>query len=175
MDLSNVTITTSRLLLVSVSERYAKNIFDELTPEVTKYMFPAPAKTLDDTLQFITTSTTALKSGQSLNVTVLKKDTQEFLGGAGLNHVKSGAPELGIWIKRSAHGNRYGQEAILGLKQWADLHLQYDHLIYPVDKYNIASCKIAASLGGVIKKEYKKTNQSGRELDVVEYWIYPRT
>lgn len=172
MDLSNVCITTARLRLVPVSAEYAEVIFQEFTPEVTKYMFPKSPETIDDTLAFITMSQEQLRKGESYNVTILDVKTGEVLGGGGINHTNTKTPELGIWIKKGAHGHTYGREAVTGLKDWAEKNLSYDYLIYPVDRRNIASRKIAESLGGVIKKEYKKINGSGNELDMVEYWIY---
>jgi len=41
-----------------------------------------------------------------------------------------------------------------------------------VEKRNIASRKIAESLGGMVRKEYQKLNQLGKTLEEVEYWIY---
>lgn len=175
MDLSNVTITTERLKLVPVSKDYAEIIFKEFTPEVTTYMFPKPAETIDDTLAFITMSQEQREKGEAFNVSILHGQTGELLGGGGINHMNTNTPELGIWIKKAAHGNKYGREAVKGLKEWAEKNLQYDYLIYPVDKRNIPSRKIAESLGGVAKKEYKKINQSGNEHDMIEYWINKRS
>lgn len=172
MNLSNVIITTERLKLVPVSTKYAQAIFQEFTPEITTYMFPKPAETIADTLAFITMAQEQLRTGEALNVTILDKQTGEVLGGCGINHANTSTPELGIWIKKSAHGHTYGREAVQGLKEWAEKHLIYDYLIYPVDKRNIASRKIPESLGGIAKREYKKINQSGKELEMVEYWIY---
>lgn len=172
MDLSHVIITTERLQLVPVSKKYAEKIFREFTLEVTTYMFPKPAETINDTLAFITMAQEQLHKGESFNVSILQQDTQELLGGGGINNINTAIPELGIWIKKSAHGHTYGREAVTGLKNWAEKNLSYDYLIYPVDKRNIPSRKIAESLGGVIKKEYEKINQSGKRLDMVDYWIY---
>src|ERR1700704_1202560 len=118
MDLSKVIITTERLKLVPVAEKYAENIFHEFTPEVTTYMFPKPAVTIADTVEFIRTSQRQLVSGESLNVSILTIDTEELLGGGGINNINTLIPELGIWIKKSAHGHKYGREAVKGLKEW---------------------------------------------------------
>ncbi|HSW88626.1 MAG TPA: GNAT family N-acetyltransferase [Candidatus Saccharimonadales bacterium] len=172
MDLSNLIITTERLKLVPVSKDYAEAIFREFTSEVTTYMFPKHAETIDDTLAFITMAQEQREKGEAFNVSILDAQTGALLGGGGINSLNTKTPALGIWIKIGAHGHKYGREAVTGLKEWAEKNLQYDYLIYPVDKQNIASRKIAESLGGIAKKEYKKINQSGNELDMVEYWIY---
>ncbi len=172
MNLSNVTIITERLKLVPVSEKYAETIFKEFTPEVTTYMFPKSPETINDTLAFIKMAQEQLAKGESLNVSILDFQTGEVIGGGGINHINTNTHELGIWIKKGAHGHKYGREAVRGLKDWADENLKYEYLIYLVDRRNVPSRKIAESLGGVVRKEYKKVNQSGTELDEVEYWIH---
>jgi len=77
-------------------------------------------------------------------------------------------------IKKSAHGNKYGREAVRGLKEWIDDHMKYRYISYPVDRKNIPSRKIPESLGGIVEAEYEKESQSGNILDVVEYRIYPQ-
>lgn len=172
MDLSNIVITTDRIRLVPVTEEFAKNIFEEFTSEVTTYMHPKAPSTIADTLDFIKRSQEALAKKERLMVAILHIKTNEFLGGAGIVNINTNTPELGIWIKKSAHGHKYGREAVKGLKEWAEEHLTYEYLTYPVDKRNIPSRKIAESLGGIIAKEYTKINESGNTLDDVEYWIY---
>ncbi len=172
MNLTNVTITTKRLELVPVSEIYANKIFHEFTPEVTTYMFPKPPRDINDTLQFIKTAQEKLLKGEDLTVTILKINTEEFLGGGGAHKVNTDTPELGIWIKKSAHGHKYGREAVTAIKEWLDNNIHYKYIKYPVDKRNIASRKIAEWLGGIAKTEYKKQNMSDNILDIVEYHIY---
>lgn len=173
MNLLNVKIFTPRLLLKPISMDYKEVIFSEFTEEITTYMYPRPAENITDTETFIQQSLEGLKKGTNLEIVILAKDSQEFLGCAGIHNLNK-EPALGIWLKKSAHGNRYGLEAITALKEWADKNLDYEYLIYPVDKRNIASRKIPESLGGKIVKEYEKLNLSGNILQIVEYWIFYR-
>lgn len=172
MNLSKTTITTKRLKLVPISEAFAEEIFREFTPEITRYMFPAAPKHINDTLDFIHSAQAKLKSGKELNLVILNNTTNEYLGGCGIRALQTPTPEVGIWIKKSAHGNKYGREAVKGLKEWLDDRFQYDYIRYAVDRNNISSRKIAESLGGIVAKEYKKKSLAGIELDEVEYWIY---
>ncbi len=172
MDLSKVIIETERLRLVPVIPQYREEIFREFTTEITRFMFPKSPERIEETDEFIRSSEQELKDGKTLQIVVLKKENDEFLGCGGLNNINTKTPEPGIWIKKSAHGEDYGREAVTGLKEWADKNLEYTYLIYPVDKRNIASRKIPESLGGVVKREYKQTGMGGQELDEVEYHIY---
>ena len=172
MDLLKVVIESERLRLVPTSERYAEEIFKEFTPEITRFMMAKSPKEIDETLEFIKNSNKNMKNGSELQVVILNKETDEFIGHGGIRKLNTNTPELGIWIKKSAHGHKYGREAVKALKEWADDNLEYNYLEYPVDKANIPSKKIAEHLGGVIGREIKKKNMSGNILDEVEYRIY---
>src|SRR5579859_777984 len=101
MDLSHVIITTERLKLVPVSKEYASDIFREFTEEITKYMSPPSPKTINDTLEYIRSTTPKMLNGEELPVAILSKETGEFLGGGGVHALNTRTPEFGIWIKKS--------------------------------------------------------------------------
>lgn len=167
----NISIQTDRLSLVPVSRDYAQDIYREFTKEITTFMYPKPADKIEETYKFIDESIVKNNAGKQLQIVILDKKSKEFLGCGGLHEIDTRTPELGIWIKKSAHGNRYGREAIAGLEKWAQENLDFDYIKYPADKRNISSRKIPESLGGVIAREYKQKNLSGNELDEVEYRI----
>ena len=175
MNLLDTTIITERLKLVPLSETYAPEIFRELTEDVTMYMFTKPPKKIEETIEFIQKARERIMNGEELNVSIFNKNTGEFLGGGGAKKINTRTPELGIWIKKSAHGNKYGREAVIALKDWIDQHVDHEYIKYPVDKKNIASRKIAEALGGVMREEYPKENMAGNTLDIVEYWIYRKS
>ncbi|MUL37137.1 GNAT family N-acetyltransferase [Gloeocapsopsis dulcis] len=171
MNLLDVEISTTRLLLKPISMEYKKNIFSEFTQEITTYMYPCTAQDISETETFINDSISEMADGWGLVLVILKRNCQEFLGCAGLHRIDRKNPELGIWLKKIAHGNKYGLETVTAIKNWADKNLEYKYLRYPVDKANIASRKIPEALGGKIVDEYYKINMSGKSLDIVEYRI----
>ncbi len=171
MNLCDTKIETERLLLVPSDQQHAEVIFYEFTSEVTELMYPRPSADLDETRRFIADSRKGLEPGTNLHVVILLKDTSEFLGCAGLHDIGSGRPELGVWLKMSAHSNGYGMEAVAGLKHWADENLRCAEYIYPVDVRNSASKRIAIRLGGQIVEEYDEVNQSGKTLHIVTYAV----
>jgi len=178
MNLLDVEIVTNRLLLKSISIEYKENIFSEFTEEITTYMCPQSPREISETETFIQEGIAQLTSGSDLRVVILKKETQEFLGCAGIHgihNVKQQHPELGIWLKKAAHGNKYGLEAIAAIKNWADANLKYEYLSYPVDRRNVASRKIPEALGGQISREYEHIKMNGNILHLLEYRIYPNT
>lgn len=176
-DLLSLTIESERLLMVTISNRFEQDIFQEFTNEITVYMFPSPAKDIEETRSFIAESRCAIKSGNNLQFAIVSKATKEFLGCCGLHgEGKNGedkvrTPELGIWLKKSAHGSGYGREAIHTLVNWSRKNIDIDYFIYPVDRRNIASCKIPESLGGQVVEEFKAETSTGKILDKVVYRI----
>lgn len=171
MDLRGVEIRTERLLLTPLSHDYAESIFHEFSPEVTAFMFPAPAKDISETRAFIDRALENLRNGSHLTMAVLDGETGEFLGCTGLHELGAASPELGVWLKTSAHGNHYGYEAVRALVVWAAEYLSCSTLKYPVDERNIPSRRIPERLGGSIVGRVTETSMSGRELQLLEYAI----
>jgi RimJ/RimL family protein N-acetyltransferase len=170
----DVVVETERLRLVPASEEHAETIFREFTATITEFMFPKPPVEIQETLTFIRGARERMQLGRDLECAILLKQTDEYLGGGGLYHLLSDTPELGIWVKEGAHGHGYGREAVTALAAWGFENLAVRYLIYPVDRRNLSSRKIPESLGGNVEAEYKHEAQGGRELDIVEYRIYPR-
>ena len=174
LNLMNIEIETDRLLLKPISFDYAEDIFKEFTQEITKYMVPKPAETIEETKEFVGNSLKGLMAGNNLQMVILDKVTNEFIGCIGLHELNTLEPELGIWAKKSSHQNGYGLEAMTGLIEWAHENIKFNHLKYPVDKRNIASRRIPERNNGKIIKEYKSIGMRGNELNGYEYWIYPK-
>lgn len=172
MDLMKTLIKTESLKLQPIEFKYAQEIFNEFTDELTQYMIPQPSEDINVIFEFIKISLDGLKDGSNLQLIALKKDTHEFIGCIGLHKLDTSTPELGIWIKKSAHGNGFGLEAITELVNWAKKNIQFEYLKYPVDKRNYASKRIPEKNGGLKKREFNVVNPKGFELDIIEYWIY---
>ena len=172
LKLTDVNIETERLILKPIDYSYANDIFENFTNDITLYMLPKPTQNIIGINEFIERSLNGLNQGNNLQLIIIKKSSSEFLGCIGLHKIGNIDPELGIWLKETAHRNKFGLEAITSLISWAKNNISFEYLKYPVDKRNYASRRIPEQNGGVIMKEYKEKNQKGFELDEVEYWIY---
>ena len=137
-------------------------------------MGPSSPDQIEETLEFLHGTIAKRKQNEELVFAICKCDTHQFLGACGLHKIGTPHPVLGIWIKQSAHDNRYGRKAISALADWANQHLDYEYLTYPVDRNNIPSCKIPKSLGGEIFEEYSGKKMDGDTLDLVVYKIHPK-
>lgn len=170
-----VEIETERLKIVPMTMDYKMDCFREYTSEITTYMFHEPPKDPSMIEKVICTSLEEMKNGTNLPLVILKKDTGEFLGRVELNEPHTKHPELGGWIKKSAHGHGYGREAMTAVKEWADANIEYEYIVYPADRDNIPSRKIPESLGGKVHASYDKETPSGKILHTMEYRIYLAT
>jgi len=170
-DISTLQIETERLTLKPISLDFAEDIFREFTSEITEYMYPKPNENLEETQKFIQKAMQTDIEKSELHLVIQNKNG-EFLGMIGLHELNTENPEFGIWLKKSAHGNKFGQEAALVFKIWTDKHLNYQNLIYPVDHRNIGSKKVAEFFGGISdQKITNKMSGNGKTLEIVEYQI----
>ena len=155
--------------------KYANDVCENFTPEIGQYLWTSTPKPLEEIQQHILTKQDQMKSGEEIALFVLHKESLEFLGYTSINKANTSTPEIGIWIKKSAHGNQYGYEALKLLKEWAEQNLDYEYMKYPVDKNNISSRKLIERLGGSIGDEYVKKSESGNTLNTLEYRIYKQS
>ncbi len=164
-------LITERLILKPIDKNVANDIFENFTKEVIKYMFPSEFKNIDEAFKFIYRMQKNRAELKDFVYSIHLKHNDEFIGCVGLHRLKLEIPELGIWIKISSHGNKYGREAVYALVELAK-KLGYNTLKYPVDCKNIASKKIPISLDGKLIKEHEMLETSdGRILDEEIYHI----
>ena len=162
---------TNRLYLIPITKKYTSDIFHNFTNEVTTYMYPCPAKEINETENIIKKWEKQRDDKTDYVFAITLKETSEFLGMVGLHDLNNEIPELGIWTKITSHGNHYGREAIGGLIEYAK-KLGYTKLIYPVDKRNIASKRIPLFYGGNLVESNKLVKTpDGRTLDEEVYEI----
>ncbi len=171
-DLFQLDIKGERIRLVSIAERFARDIFTEFSSDVTTYMLPKPAASIEETKAFIRSSLEAFGEADNLQLVILNGATGEFLGCCGL-HGRDDVenPELGIWLKKSAHGKALGREAVYTLVYWANENMRLESFVYPVDKRNQPSRNIPISLGGQIVEERIAEGMAGNVLGEVVYKI----
>lgn len=176
IDRESFKIETSKSILSPITTQYAQDIFKEFDEEITKYMFPIPAKNISETIDFINHSIKKNLAWKNIQLVILDKSTKEFLGCVWLHEPETSTPELWIWIKKPVHWKKYWFEAVQQLKLRADENIIFDYLIYPVDHRNISSCKIPERLWWTTdwKIELKKTPDPKKILESITYKIYSK-
>lgn len=171
IDFEALRIESDRLFLRPLTMQDAQVIFENFTPTITRYTTPSSPKEISETETFLRGTIQKRQDHRELVMAICNRNTGEFLGVCGLHEIGKKHPELGIWIKESAQGNRFGREAITALVNWGQQHLTYEYLVYPVDRNNIPSRKIPESLNGEIFKESLGNKMDGGTLDLVFYKI----
>ncbi len=171
-ELNKVEIKSARLTLRPIREADAQFVFREFTKEVARFMTPEPAHAIESTLAFIRGAVADREAGKDLQL-VIERD-QEPLGLIGL-HTRFTArfPEIGLWLKTSAHRNGFGLEAVRALKAWVDASIEYQHITYPVAAENRSSRRIPESFGAVVEERYLSERTWAEPLNIVVYYIYP--
>jgi RimJ/RimL family protein N-acetyltransferase len=165
-------LIADRIKLIPISMDYAHALCEHFTAEITKYMWPSAPKAQEEINQHISLKQDQMKKGEEISLFIINKENDDFLGYVSIHQAHSKTPELGIWLKKEAHGHKYGYEALDLLIRWAEKNIEYNYLKYPVDKANMPSRKLAEKLGGKVEDEYIKTSESGNVLDEVEYRFY---
>lgn len=164
-------LETDRLILVAIEEGHAQDIFHCFTSELTRYMYPAPATKIEETLGFIHFSLEEMKKSEGIQLVILSKKDRTFIGCIGLHKLSTGTAEPGLWLRKEVHGQGLGFEAMEALIAWARREIKHEYYIYPVDKRNTGSLRIAEKLGGQFLKEYETQGMAGNELKIIEYKI----
>ena len=170
-DLTSIKLVANRLSLRTFTPADAPEIFAAVSPTITRFTAwdpsPSPAAFAEVWRQWLPRMT----AGTDLSLVIRLRATDEFLGVAGIHCIGSAEPEVGIWLKETAHGLGYGREAIGAIVEWAPAQIRAAALIYPVAKQNLPSRRLAESLHGTIVGERKLRKSSGVVLDEVVYRI----
>jgi RimJ/RimL family protein N-acetyltransferase len=170
-DLTGIALLANRLALRAFTPADAPEIFAAVSPAITRFMAwdpsPSPAAFAEVWRQWLP----RMAAGTDLSLVIRLTSTDEFVGVAGIHHIGSAEPEVGIWLKEAAHGLGYGREAIGAIAKWAPAYIGATALIYPVAKQNLPSRRLAESLHGVIVGERNLRKSSGVVLDEVVYRI----
>jgi RimJ/RimL family protein N-acetyltransferase len=143
-----IVIRSSRLQLRQFQMRDAQDVFGCITPAIAKFMPWDPPSWSE----YLTRCEKRVQAPEpnKFSFVARKLDNEECLGMASLEDADSVWPELGLWLKESAHGQGFGREVVAALVEWGRSFLGKGSFIYPVAVQNIASRRIAENLGGEI-------------------------
>jgi len=166
---NRIEILSARLALRPFTATDADEVFAAITPTLTRYMGWEPAPSQEAFAEVWRAWLLTIRDGSDLHFVVRGRDKPRFLGLVGLHRARSAEPELGIWIREDAHRNGYGREAIAAVVDWTGKHLAAESFEYPVAEQNLASRRLAESLGGV-----EVSRRTAPKYNSVVYRIPPR-
>jgi RimJ/RimL family protein N-acetyltransferase len=134
-------------------------------------------KTVEDTLDFIRRTRADFVLRESFNFGVFDRGDGQPLGGVGLGARDWQVPsfEIGYWLRASAEGKGYMQEAVRLVTALAFETLGAQRVMIRCDQRNVRSQRVAERLGyvreGCLRNEALDT--SGRPADMVVYSLIP--
>ena len=143
-----IVIHSSRLQLSQFQMADAHEVFGCITPAITKFM-PWEPPSWSEYLARCEKREQAPEPNK-FSFVIRRLDNRECLGMASFEDADSVSPELGLWLKASAHGQGFGREVVAALVEWGHATLGKASFIYPVAVQNTASRRIAENLRGEI-------------------------
>jgi RimJ/RimL family protein N-acetyltransferase len=148
-----IVIQSPRLRLSQFQMTDAPDVFPCITPAIAKFM-PWEPPSWSEYLARCEKRVQAPEPDQFSFV--IRRLDNECLGMASFEGADSVSPELGLWLKESAHGQGFGREVVAALIEWGHATLGKESFLYPVAVQNTASRRIAEKLHGQIIGNCKK-------------------
>jgi RimJ/RimL family protein N-acetyltransferase len=159
-----IVIQSARLQLSPFQMSDAEDVFACITPAITRFMRWEPPTWSEYLARCEERQRNP--NPNAFSFVIRRRDTNECLGMTALEEGDSDSPEIGLWLKESAHGQGFGREVVTALIAWAHQTLGKESFIYPVAVQNIASRRIAEKLHGEIIG-----NRTSPKYDSVVYKI----
>jgi len=143
-----ILIQSPRLQLRQFEMIDAPEVFGCITPAIAKFMPWEPPSWSE----YVTRCKKRVQAPEpnKFSFVIRRLDNMECLGMASLEEADSVSPEIGLWLKESAHGQGFGREVVAALVGWGHATLGKASFIYPVAVQNTASRRIAENLHGEI-------------------------
>ena len=143
-----IVIRSPRLQLSQFQMMDAQEVFGCITPAITKFMPWDPPSWSE----YVTRCEKRVQYPEpnSFSFVIRRLDNRECLGMASFEGADSVSPELGLWLKESAHGHGFGREVVAALVEWGHATLGKQSFSYPVAVQNSSSRRIAEHLHGEI-------------------------
>ena len=143
-----IVIQSRRLQLSQFQMGDAQEVFACITPSIARFMPWEPPSWSE----YVARCEKRVQAPEPNNFSfvIRRLDNWECLGIASFEGADSVSPELGLWLKQSAHGQGFGGEVVAALVEWGHATLGKESYIYPVAVQNTASRRIAEKLHGEI-------------------------
>lgn len=137
----NIEIRTRRLIIRPFSQDYLEEYYRQFTPEITRYQYPESFPDLRAADRLVSGFVKEMEKGNMLELVILTPDG-EFIGSLEVFGIRKETPEVGLWLKSSAHGNGYGYEALQAVLSHLDRTGGYRYYQCEVDVRNRPSTRL---------------------------------
>ncbi|RLM16828.1 GNAT family N-acetyltransferase [Gibbsiella quercinecans] len=168
-DLSQCRLNTDRLLIAPFTAADAEEVYQAITPTLTRYMNFEPSPSPEEFANVWQGWLPLIREGEEAIFIARLCGSKQFVGMVGAHNLQSKTPELGVWVAESLHNQGYGREMVRAVAAWASERYHPKHFVYPVAEQNTASRRIAEALGGVINGR-----RDNIKYDCVVYHLPPQ-
>ncbi|HKF05764.1 MAG TPA: GNAT family N-acetyltransferase [Candidatus Sulfotelmatobacter sp.] len=143
-----IVIQSPRLQLSQFQMMDAPEVFACITPAIATFMPWEPPSWSE----YVARAEKRVQAPEpnKFSFVIRRLDNRACLGMASFESADSVSPELGLWLKESAHGQGFGREVVAALVEWGHATLGKESFLYPVAVQNTASRRIAEKLHGDI-------------------------
>src|SRR5215469_15394010 len=143
-----IVIQSPRLRLCQFQMMDAQEVFGCITPAIAKFVPWEPPSWSE----YVTRCEKRVQAPEpnQFSFVIRRNDNGECLGMASFEGADSVSPEVGLWLKESAHGQGFGREVVAALVEWGHATFGKESFIYPVAVQNTPSRHIAEKLHGEI-------------------------
>lgn len=164
-------LRTDRLVIQPFSNSYLEDYYKEFTDEITKYQYPDRFPDMEAANQVVSGFVADMEQGDMLELVILAQDG-EFLGSLEVFGLKEKTPEIGLWLKKNAHGAGYGYEALKAVIEYLNETKNYPYYIYEVDVRNMPSIRLAEKFQCEKGGCEEITTESEKKLKLQTYRIF---
>lgn len=161
---------TERLAICPFSRSFLEDYYREFTEEITKYQYPDSFPHMEAADQVMSEFVRDMEQGEMLELAIFTKGG-EFLGGMEAFGLKGETPEIGLWLKSSAHGAGYGYEALKALLDGLNQTGKYQYYIYEADVRNTPSIHLIEKFHAEKGECEEITTESGKKLTLQTYHV----
>src|ERR1700739_4307061 len=109
-----IVIHSPRLLLSQFQITDAEKVFACVSPSIARFMRWEPPSWSE----YIARCEERLRAPERFSFVIRRRDSKECLGMTAVEACDTESPELGLWIKESAHGQGFGREAVAAVAEW---------------------------------------------------------
>ena len=163
-------LRTERLVIQPFRDEFLEDYYREFTDEITRYQYPDAFPDLDAARSLVHEFVADMERGDMLELVILTQGG-EFLGSMGAFGIREETPEVGLWLKSSAHGKGYGHEALKTLLDHLSAKGTYRYYIYEVDVRNLPSIRLVERFAFEKGGCEDVVTESGKELRLQTYRI----
>lgn len=164
-------LKTERLVIQPFTHAYLEDYYQEFTDEITKYQYPDSFPDVETANQLVSGFVADMNRGEMLELVILTRDGV-FLGSLEVFGLREETPEIGLWLKKSAHGQGYGYEALKAVIDSLNATKRYLYYLYEADVRNTPSIRLAQKFQCRKDGLEEITTESGKKLMLQTYRIY---